>query len=133
MKPDPIETQNAPTAIGAYSQAVCAGGFVFVSGQIPLDPATGNLIEGDIGAQTERALQNMAAILYAAGCDLDQVVKVELFLADINDFAAANETYGRFFENAQPARQAVGVAGLPKGAKIEVSCIALAEAEPENA
>ncbi|MGM0451716.1 MAG: RidA family protein [Thermodesulfobacteriota bacterium] len=127
MKPDVIETKNAPAAVGAYSQAVRSGGFVFVSGQIPLEPATGNLIEGDIRAQTERALQNMTAIVHAAGSRLDQVVKVELFLADINDFAAVNEVYGEFFRDARPARQAVGVAGLPKGAEIEVSCIAMAE------
>jgi 2-iminobutanoate/2-iminopropanoate deaminase len=120
-----IETSQAPRAIGAYSQAVRTGELVFVSGQIPLDPKTGELVPGDIRVQTAQAINNLRAILDQAGSGLDRVIKVELFLADMADFAAVDQVYAEHFGNSRPARQAVGVGGLPKGAGIEVSCLAL--------
>lgn len=120
-----IGTASAPQAIGPYSQAIRTESMVFVSGQIPLDPATGALLEGDIAAQTRQVLQNVQAILEAAGSSLAQVVKTTVFLADINDFAAMNAVYGEFFAHEPPARSAFQVAALPKGARVEVEVIAL--------
>ncbi|MCH2207584.1 MAG: RidA family protein [Lentisphaerales bacterium] len=120
-----ISTDKAPAAIGPYSQAIEANGFVFVSGQIPIDPANGQIVEDDIQIQTRRVLDNIGAILNKAGCNFSNVVKAEVFLSDINDFAVVNEIYAEYFTaEPQPARQAVEVANLPKLVKIEISCIA---------
>ena len=117
---------TAPKAIGPYSQAIKANGFVFVSGQIPFDPATQQLIDGDIAAQTERVLQNLSGILKAAGSSLDQVVKAGVFLKNMSDFAAMNEVYGRYFTQNPPARSTVEVARLPKDVLVEIDVIAVA-------
>src|SRR4026209_1537759 len=109
-----IQTDNAPAAIGPYSQAIKAGGFVFASGQIPIDPATGQFVPGGIAEQTEQVLKNLTGLLAAAGVGLDQVVKATVFLADMEDFTAMNEVYGRFFSNAAPARATVQAARLPR-------------------
>jgi len=119
-----IATDKAPAAIGPYSQAVRAGEMLFVSGQIPLDPANGEMVAGDIQAQTKRVLNNIKEILIASGSSLEQVIKTEVYLTDINDFAAMNETYGEFFDQNKPARQAMEVAALPRNTAIEISCIA---------
>lgn len=119
-----IATDNAPGAIGPYSQAIRLGNLVFTAGQIPLDPATGKLVEGDIAAQTERVLQNLQAILEAAGSSLDRVVKTTCFLVDLDDFAAFNEVYARFFGENRPARSTVQAGRLPGGSNVEVECIA---------
>jgi 2-iminobutanoate/2-iminopropanoate deaminase len=120
-----IRTSNAPAAIGPYSQAVRAGGFVFASGQIPIDPQTGEFVPGGITEQTEQVLRNLNAVLKAAGSGLDQVVKTTVFLADMNDFAAMNEVYGRYFsEDAPPARATVQAARLPRDARVEIEVIA---------
>jgi len=119
-----VSTDKAPKAIGPYSQAIVAGDLVFVSGQIPLDPQTQQMVQGDVRAQTERVMENLSAILGTAGVSLDNVVKASIFLADLNDFAAVNEVYGKRFPNAPPARSTVQVAGLPKGARVEIDVIA---------
>ncbi|HYV76194.1 MAG TPA: RidA family protein [Candidatus Binatia bacterium] len=121
-----ISTDRGPKAIGPYSQAVRANGLVFLSGQIPLDPNTQQLISGDIAAQTERALQNISGILEAAGSSIGQVIKTTVFLKDMNDFAAMNEVYGRYFTAHPPARSTVEVARLPKDVLVEIEVIALA-------
>jgi 2-iminobutanoate/2-iminopropanoate deaminase len=121
-----ISTDNGPKAIGPYSQAIKANGLVFLSGQIPLDPATQQLIAGDVAAQTERVLQNITGILAAAGTSLAQVVKTTVFLKSMNDFAAMNEVYGRHFAADPPARSTVEVARLPKDVLVEIDVIALA-------
>ncbi len=118
-----VQTKDAPAAIGPYSQAVIAGGMVFVSGQIPLTPA-GVLRQGGIAEQTKQALENLRAVLEAAGSGLDKVVQVSAFLDDINDFAAFNEVYASFFSEPYPARAVVEVSRLPKGVKVEVACVA---------
>jgi 2-iminobutanoate/2-iminopropanoate deaminase len=120
-----IETGNAPAAIGPYSQAQVAAGFVFTAGQIPLDPATGELITGDIAAQTERVMLNVAAVLEAAGASLASVVKTTVFLRDMNDFAAMNEVYGKHFGGHKPARSTVQAARLPRDVAVEIDAIAL--------
>jgi 2-iminobutanoate/2-iminopropanoate deaminase len=120
-----IQTEHAPEAIGPYSQAIKAGDFVFASGQIPIDPQTGEFVAGGIREQTERVLKNLAAVLEAAGTGLDQVVKTTVFLADMGDFAAMNEVYGRFFTDVPPARATVAAAGLPRDARVEIEAIAL--------
>jgi len=120
-----VQTDRAPQAIGPYSQAIKANGFVFASGQIPLDPATGQLIEGDIRAQTERVLNNVQAVLEAAGSALDRVVKTTVFLADMNDFAVVNEVYANFFGATRPARSTVQAARLPRDVKVEIEVVAL--------
>lgn len=120
-----IATTQAPAAIGPYSQAIEAGGMVFVSGQIPVDPATGNFVEGGIKELTFRSLTNIKNILAEAGLTMDNVVKTSVFLADINDFAAMNEVYATFFTGTAPARSAVAVKDLPKGARVEIECIAV--------
>jgi 2-iminobutanoate/2-iminopropanoate deaminase len=121
-----VATDGAPAAIGPYAQAIVANGFVFTAGQIPLDPETMKLVEGDITAQTERVMQNLAAVLAGAGSGFDRVVKTTCFLADLNDFAAFNAVYGRFMGTNVPARSTVQVARLPVGALVEVECVALA-------
>ena len=121
-----VQTKDAPNAIGPYSQAVKANGFVFASGQIPLDPATMQIIEGGIREQTERVMNNLSAVLGAAGSSLDQVVKTTVFLADLSDFVEMNEVYGRFFGETPPARSTVQVARLPRDVRVEIDVIALA-------
>ena len=121
-----IVTDHGPKAIGPYSQAINANGFIFLSGQIPLDPATQQLISGDIAAQTERVLQNIAGILEASGTSLVRVVKTTVFLKNMGDFAAMNEVYGRHFSADPPARSTVEVARLPKDVLVEIDVIALA-------
>jgi 2-iminobutanoate/2-iminopropanoate deaminase len=119
-----ITTKTAPAAIGPYSQAVQASGFIFLSGQIPLDPGTGQMVQGDIGAQTERVLDNIGAILQAAGCTFAHVVKTTIFLSDMNDFQAVNDVYARRFPQNPPARSTVQAAALPRGAKVEIEAVA---------
>ncbi len=121
-----ISTENAPGAIGPYSQAIKTGGLVFCSGQIPIDPATGNFVSDEITSQTEQVLKNLAAVLEAAGTSLDNVVKTTVFLADMGEFAAMNEVYGRFFSENKPARATVQAARLPRDARVEIECIATA-------
>jgi 2-iminobutanoate/2-iminopropanoate deaminase len=119
-----VSTQSAPAAIGPYSQAVRAGHLLFVSGQVPIDPATGNLVPGDIAAQTRRVFQNIGEILKAAGASFDAVVRTTVYLMDMNDFAAMNEVYATFFTAPAPARATVQVARLPKDARVEIDVIA---------
>jgi 2-iminobutanoate/2-iminopropanoate deaminase len=121
-----VSTENAPGAIGPYSQAIKAGGLVFCSGQIPIDPATGNFVSDNVGEQTEQVLKNLSAVLTAAGSGLNDVVKTTVFLADMNDFAEMNEVYGRFFSENKPARATVQAARLPRDAQVEIDCVALA-------
>ena len=121
---DTIATQNAPRAIGPYSQAVRAGELLFLSGQIPLDPATGQLVEGDLAVQTERVMRNLAAVLAAAGCGFGDVVRTTIYLVDLGQFAVVNEVYGRCFRAPYPARATVQVAALPRGAQVEIDAIA---------
>ena len=123
---DVISTPNAPKAIGPYSQAIKANGFVFISGQVALDPATGNLIEGGIEEQTEQVLKNLSAILQASGSSWEKVVKTTVFLKNMSEFAQMNEIYGKTFKNAPPARSTVEVARLPKDVSVEIDVIALA-------
>jgi 2-iminobutanoate/2-iminopropanoate deaminase len=120
-----IATERGPKAIGPYSQAIRANGFVFVSGQIPLDPATQQLVAGDISVQTERVLKNLKGIVEAAGSSLGHVVRATVFLADMNEFAAMNEVYGRYFSTQPPARSTVQVSRLPRDVRIEIDVIAL--------
>lgn len=127
MKIKRIQTNNAPAAIGPYVQAAVAGDFVFTSGQIPLDPQTGSMIEGDIGRQAVQSIQNLKAVLEAAGLTLGNVVKTTVFLQDINDFAAVNEVYAQYFSAPYPARSCVEVARLPKDARIEIEAVAVRE------
>lgn len=122
-----ISTENAPKAIGPYSQGVRAGDFVFVSGQIPIDPATGNIIEGGIRAQTRRVLENLSAVLEAAGSSLDNIVKTTVYLASMGDYAAVNEVYGEFFQGTKPARATVEVSRLPKDVDVEIDAIAVVD------
>ena len=121
-----ITSDAAPKAIGPYSQAIRSAGLLFLAGQIPLDPATMQIIEGDIAKQTERVLENVKAILAAAGSSLDRVVKTTVFLKDMNEFAAMNEVYGRYFPQNPPARSTVEAARLPRDARIEIEVIAQA-------
>ena len=121
-----ISSPNAPKAIGPYSPAVRAGQWVFLSGQVPMDPATGNLIEGDIAAQTRRVFDNLGALLTAAGLSFSHVVRTTVFLADMNDFAAMNQVYATCFSDPYPARSTVQVARLPKDARVEIDLIAVA-------
>ncbi len=119
-----VSTSSAPQAIGPYSQAIRAGNLIFVSGQIPLDPATGTMVSGDIGAQTRRVFQNLGEILKAAGASFDHVVRTTVYLADMGDFAAMNEVYGTYFSTPAPARSTVQAARLPKDARVEIDVIA---------
>jgi 2-iminobutanoate/2-iminopropanoate deaminase len=121
-----ITAEDAPAPIGPYSHAIRAGDFVFCSGQTPIDPDTGTLVEGDIAAQAARALANLGAVLAAAGVDYSHVVKTTIFLIDMHDFAAVNAVYERYFGASKPARSTVAVAGLPKGARVEIEAIAFA-------
>ena len=125
MSRQAIATTDAPGAVGPYSQAIAAGDFVFCSGQVHLDPASGLLVEGDIGVQTERVLNNLRAVLQAAGLTLADAVKTTVFLVDMADFSAMNEVYGRFMPEPPPARSTIGVAALPKGARVEIELIAM--------
>jgi 2-iminobutanoate/2-iminopropanoate deaminase len=120
-----IATDRGPKAIGPYSQAIQANGFLFVSGQIPLDPRTQQIVEGDVARQTERVLENLKGIVEAAGSSLDRVVKTSVFLKDLGDFAAMNEVYGRYFPSTPPARATVEVARLPRDVRVEIELIAL--------
>jgi 2-iminobutanoate/2-iminopropanoate deaminase len=120
-----ISTKDAPQAIGPYSQAIKANGFVFVSGQVAIDPATQQVISGDVAAQTERVLKNLSEILEAAGSGLGKVVKAGVFLKNMGDFTAMNEVYGKYFSSAPPARSTVEVARLPKDVLVEIDVIAL--------
>lgn len=124
---DRVQTDNAPKAIGPYSQAIKANGLVFASGQIPIDPQTMQIIEGGMREQTERVMNNLKAVLEAAGSSFDRVVKTTVFLADLNDFADMNEVYGRFFGDAPPARSTVEVTRLPRDVRVEIDAIALME------
>ena len=122
-----IQIDRAPKAIGPYSQAIQVEGgkLTFLSGQIPMDPRTGEVVAGDVAAQTERVMENLKAVLAAAGLDFSHVVRCGIFLADLADFAKVNEVYGRFFQGAPPARSTVQVAGLPRGARVEIDAIAV--------
>jgi 2-iminobutanoate/2-iminopropanoate deaminase len=120
-----LQTDSAPKAIGPYSQAVKANGLIFASGQIPLDPATGEIVTGGIREQTKRVLDNLKAVLDAAGSSLNRVVKTTVFLADMNEFAEMNEVYGAYFREAPPARSTVEVSRLPRGVSVEIDLIAL--------
>lgn len=124
MEPRLIQADGAPEAAGPYSHAVVAGDLVYCAGQIPLDPATGEIVPGDVAAQTTRVLDNLAAVLDAAGSDLSRVVKTTVFLVDISDFGAMNEAYGRRFGSHRPARSTIGVSALPRGARVEIECVA---------
>jgi 2-iminobutanoate/2-iminopropanoate deaminase len=119
-----VATERAPRAIGPYSQAVRAGDFLFLSGQIPLDPETGQVVAGDITAQTRRVMDNLQAVLAAAGSSLDAVVRTTIYLADLGDFAIVNEVYGSYFASPAPARSTIQVARLPRDARIEIDAIA---------
>jgi 2-iminobutanoate/2-iminopropanoate deaminase len=120
-----VKTGKAPEAIGPYSQAIKAGGFVFVSGQIPIDPETGQFVSGGIAEQTRQVMKNLAAVLEAAGSDLQLVVKTSVFLADMEEFAAMNEVYGKFFGDEPPARATVQAVRLPRDARVEIEAVAL--------
>lgn len=120
-----VSTTNAPGAIGPYSQAIKTNGMVFCSGQIPIDPATGEFISQDVAEQTEQVLKNLEAVLEAAGTSIANVVKTTVFLADMNDFAAMNDVYARIFDENKPARATVQAARLPRDARVEIECIAV--------
>jgi 2-iminobutanoate/2-iminopropanoate deaminase len=120
-----ISAPDAPKALGAYSPAIQAGNLLFVSGQIPVDPATGNLVQGDITAQTDQVMRNLTALLRAAGVGFDHVVRTTVFLADMNEFSAMNEVYGKYIVDPPPARATVQVARLPRDVKIEIDAIAV--------
>ena len=122
--PQVFHSDLAPAAIGPYSQAIAAGGFLFCAGQTPLDPATMTLVEGDVGVQTAQVLKNLAAVLTSAGCSWKDVVKTTIFLRTMNDFAKVNEVYAATLGDARPARSTVAVAGLPKDAQVEIELVA---------
>ena len=124
MRKQPIRTERAPAAIGPYSQAIKAGGFLFISGQIPIDPETGQVVQGDIAAQAERVLHNIRNIVDDSGATLQDIVRTTVFLRDMNDFAAVNEVYGKFFSTEPPARVTVEVSRLPKDVSIEIEAVA---------
>jgi 2-iminobutanoate/2-iminopropanoate deaminase len=125
MTRQPISSSDAPKAIGPYSQAIRAANLLFLSGQIPLDPASGNLVDGDITAQTERVFQNISAVLTAAGASFANVVRTTVFLADMNEFAAMNVVYGKYVVDPPPARSTVQVARLPRDVRVEIDVIAV--------
>ena len=125
MQKQIVTTESAPKAIGPYEQAIKVGDFIYASGQIPLDPATGVVVEGNITVQTRRVMENLKAVLSAAGSSLERVVKTTVFLKNIADFAAMNEVYGEYLNNAKPARSTVAVADLPRGALVEIDLIAI--------
>ena len=124
MSVEYLHTKDAPEAIGPYSQATTAGGFLFTAGQIALDPATTQVVEGDVSVQAERVMTNLTGVLQAAGCGWKDVVKTTIFLVDMTDFAKVNEIYGRYVGATKPARSTVAVAGLPRGVRVEVECVA---------
>lgn len=126
MARDAISSSTAPQAIGPYSQAIRSGALVFLSGQIPLDPATGQMVDGDVAAQTRQVMSNLGAVLEAAGCSFDDVVRCTIYLADLGDFAVVNEIYGSHFAAPAPARATVQVARLPRDARVEIDAIAQA-------
>jgi len=121
----PIRSDSAPAPIGPYSPAIRAGGFIFCSGQTPIEPETGKLVEGDVGVQTRRAIENLRAVLRAGGSDLDRIVKTTVYLKDLGDFEAMNAAYGEFFPKGPPARTTIEAARLPLDARVEIECIAL--------
>lgn len=118
-----IQTEKAPAAIGPYSQAVKAGDFLYISGQIPIDPATGEIVAGDIQAQTNQCMKNLQAICEAVGVTLDNIVKTTIFITDLNNFAKVNETYGKYFADNAPARACVEVSALPKNVSVEIEAV----------
>jgi len=122
-----ISAPDAPKAIGPYSPAIRAGNLLFVSGQIPIDPATGAVVDGDVSSQTDRVMRNIGALLEAAGCGFEHVVRTTVFLADLNDFAAVNEVYGRFVLDPPPARATVQVSRLPRDVRVEIDAVAVVE------
>ena len=124
MTREVVATSKAPEAVGAYSQAIVSGDHIFCSGQVPLDPESGELISGSVADETRRCMDNLSAVLEEAGSSLENVVKVNAYLADIGDFAEFNEAYSAYFPSQPPARAAVGVSGLPKGARVEIECVA---------
>ncbi len=126
MKREAVQTDKAPKAIGPYEQAIKVDGFVFTAGQIPLDPKSGNIVEGGIAAQTRQVLENLKGVLIASGSSLDRVVKAHVFLKNMADFAAMNEVYAEYLGSARPARSTVAVAELPRGALVEIDLVALA-------
>jgi 2-iminobutanoate/2-iminopropanoate deaminase len=119
-----VNTPGAPAPVGPYSQAIVSGGFVFCSGQIPLDPATGAIPEGEIEVEATRVMENLKAVLEAAGSSLDKVVKTTIFMTDLADFGRVNAVYGSYFQAAPPARSTIQVCALPKGARVEIECVA---------
>ena len=119
-----LHTTDAPEAIGPYSQAAAVGGFLFTAGQVALDPATMKVVEGDVTAQTEQVMKNLTAVLSNAGCSWAEVVKTTIFLVDMADFAKVNEVYGKHIGGSRPARSTVAVAGLPRGVRVEIECVA---------
>jgi 2-iminobutanoate/2-iminopropanoate deaminase len=121
----PISTKNAPAAIGPYSQAILTSGMVFLSGQIPIDPRTGEIVTGDVSVQTERVIENLRAVLAAADCTFANVVKTTIYLTDMNDFQVVNNAYAKAFGDHRPARATVAVAALPRGARVEIEAIAI--------
>ena len=125
MNRESVQTDNAPKAIGPYEQAIKANGFIYTAGQIPIDPKTGNFVEGGVTAQTRQVLENLKAVLEAGGSALDRVIKATVFLKNMADFAAMNEVYTQYLGNAKPARSTVAVAELPRGALIEIDLVAL--------
>jgi len=128
-----ISTNEAPAAIGPYSQAVRSGNFVFCSGQIPLDPKSGEIVAGDIGVQTRRVMDNVAGLLRAEGLSFDDIVKTTIFLTNLGDFQTVNQIYGSYFKNDPPARSTVQVAALPRGANVEIEIIAAARGSEQTA
>jgi 2-iminobutanoate/2-iminopropanoate deaminase len=127
MKKIPISTDKAPAAIGPYEQAIRVGNFIFTSGQIPIDPSTNKLIEGDISQQTKRVMKNLKAVLEASGSSFRNVIKATVFLTDLKNFEQVNKIYGEYLENYKPARSTIQVSALPKGAAIEIEMIAVSE------
>jgi 2-iminobutanoate/2-iminopropanoate deaminase len=125
MNREPVQTDNAPKAIGPYEQAIKANGFIYTAGQIPIDPKTGNFVEGGITAQTRQVLENLKAVLEAGGSSLERVVKATVFLKNMADFAAMNDVYAQYLGSAKPARSTVAVAELPRGALIEIDLVAV--------
>lgn len=119
-----LHTADAPEAIGPYSQATVVGGFLFTAGQIALDPATGQVIEGDVTAQAEQVMKNLSAVIANAGCSWAEVAKTTIFLVDMADFAKVNEVYAKYIGGSRPARSTVAVAGLPRGVRVEIECVA---------
>ena len=124
-KTEPVSTRSAPAPIGPYSQAVKANGFLYLSGQTPLDPSSGEVVQGSIETQTDRVMENLKAVLAAAGLGFSDVVKTSVYLTDMADFPRVNEVYGRYFGESQPARSTFQVAGLPKAASVEIDAIAV--------